>query len=230
MLKDHKPTWTEVQNKPDNLANTGQINDLQRKINDINTVLSQKASTNHTHNWNDIQSKPTIVKTGNKYTIAGLVGSIDIPEGVKLPTHVHLGGYATLPTGEVQSAGDVLLWNLKLEKGVIATDWSPAPEDIENKVDRIIKAGNVIGSTDWYYNLDYLGGTIIIETNCVVRLDYVPSGCSGSILKSGNNNVTLSCNGKQIIYTGDNILNGKDGSTATFTIYNNKCYIRISNV
>lgn len=145
--------------------------------------------------------------------------------------HIHLGGYATIPTGEVQSAGDVLLWNLKLEKGVIATDWSPAPEDIEYKIDKIIKAGDVTGATDWYYNLDYLGGTIIVETNCIVRLDYVPSGYSGSILKSGNNNnITFSCDGKQIVYTGDNILNGKDGSTATFTIYKNKCYIRISNV
>ena len=145
--------------------------------------------------------------------------------------HIHLGGYATIPTGETQSAGDVLLWNLKLEKGVIATDWSPAPEDIEYKIDKIIKAGDVTGATDWYYNLDYLGGTIIVETNCIVRLDYVPSGYSGSILKSGNNNnITFSCDGKQIVYTGDNILNGKDGSTATFTIYKNKCYIRISNV
>jgi len=76
--KTYKPTWLEVQNKPDNLANTGQINDLQSKINDINTVLSQKASTNHSHNWSDINNKPTITKTGNKYTIDGLGGSIDI--------------------------------------------------------------------------------------------------------------------------------------------------------
>lgn len=86
--KTYKPTWLEVQNKPDNLANTGQINDLQRKINDINTVLSQKASTNHSHNWSDINNKPTITKTGNKYTINGLGGSIDIPEGLKLPSWI----------------------------------------------------------------------------------------------------------------------------------------------
>ena len=45
--------------------------------------------------------------------------------------HIHLGGYATIPTGETQSAGDVLLWNLKLEKGNKVTDWSPAPEDFD---------------------------------------------------------------------------------------------------
>ena len=480
MLKYHKPTWTEVQNKPDNLANTGQINDLQRKINDINTVLSQKASTNHTHNWNDIQSKPSIVKTGNKYTIDGLGGSIDIPPGIQLPswigqtkpeynwteisgkpnldfiplswnqrngktiidtshndwlylndngTHskgtyfgdkivrtdgsfqvgddgssagmnsegvifakklltsnrlmlhqqnvdyvnlystnnklnVHLGsdekggtnyvnvvakGYevyggdnnkVVLAGGGVANLSELknenikvggrnlvlnskvnvtnnsygilsfllseepkqneqltitvkgvlgegksnfVLYNkngyqelcvlqdkgngifqstfnwkrdpdnpiiaviyvfnqsvtvnstvewIKLERGSVnRVDWSPAPEDIENKIDTIIKAGDVTGSNDLSYNLDYLGGTIVIETTCVVRLDKVPSGYSGSILKSGdNNNITFSCDGKQIVYTGDNTINGKDGSTATFTIYKNKCYIRISNV
>ena len=88
LLKTYKPTWLEVQNKPDNLANTGQINDLQIKINNINTVLSQKASTNHTHNWNEIGNKPIIVKTGNKYTIDGLGGSIDIPPGVQLPSWI----------------------------------------------------------------------------------------------------------------------------------------------
>lgn len=120
---------------------------------------------------------------------------------------------------------------VKLERGNKATDWSPAPEDIENKIDTIIKAGDITGSNDWSYNLDYLGGTIVIETTCVVRLDKVPSGYSGSILKSrDNNNITFSCDGKQIVYTGDNTINGKDGSTATFTIYKNKCYIRISNV
>ena len=58
MLKEHKPTWNDVQNKPDNLATSGNIQDLQRKIDQVNSVLSQKASTNHTHNWSDIQNKP----------------------------------------------------------------------------------------------------------------------------------------------------------------------------
>ena len=79
MLKEHKPTWNDIQNKPDNLANSGNIQDLQRKIDQVNSVLSQKASTNHTHNWNDIQSKPSINKSGNVYTIPGIGGNIEIP-------------------------------------------------------------------------------------------------------------------------------------------------------
>lgn len=82
MLKEHKPTWNDVQNKPDNLATSGNIQDLQRKIDQVNSVLSQKASTNHTHNWNDIQSKPSINKSGNVYTIPGIGGNIEIPSWV----------------------------------------------------------------------------------------------------------------------------------------------------
>lgn len=43
-------------------------------------------------------------------------------------------------------------------------------------------------------------------------------------------NVTFTCNGKQIIYTSGNLFNGGDGSTATVSIWNNKCYIDIRNI
>ena len=191
----------------------------------LETATNLLIVVNNTLSVHTIFGKANITGSGwQKFTIPINVTGV-------LYANLHLGGYATIASGETQSDGDVLLWNLKLEKGVIATDWSPAPEDIGYKIDTIIKAGDVTGVTDWYYNLDYLGGTVIIETSCIVRLDKVPSGYSGSILKYGNNNnITFSCEGKQIIYTGDNQLNGKDGSTATFTIYKNKCYIRISNV
>ena len=498
-LKDYVPTWNEVQNKPDNLANTGQINDLQRKINDINTVLSQKASTNHSHNWSDINDKPTITKTGNKYTIAGIGGSIDIPERVQLPNwigttkpeynwteisgkpeldflpliggivngnitsnnfvkkdssnekvllggggdinlselknenikvggrnlikdsnsfnvrswnynkvthkgstfvtprgsqyaneatkltfsgqewdifqkilfdesgsymlsgwvkletannllvvvnnsysataifgkavitgagwqkfsiplnvsgnlqqtfgHIHLGGYAAIPTGEVQSAGDVLLWNLKLEKGNKVTDWSPAPEDlyfyknninvselnsfvlrdtgvytvdigggyglylnfkntgstssleffkrnwyaetrigVRNSVDGL-KFDNNNGefrdlawyedihrtgasiSSNWTAVVEHQNNTIFVENPLNIELGQLQNMGSISFIKTfDGGNVTFTCAGKTIKYPFDNQFNGKDGSTAVATVYENKCYIRISNV
>ena len=43
-------------------------------------------------------------------------------------------------------------------------------------------------------------------------------------------NVTFNCSGKQIIYTSGNLFNGGDGSTATVSIWNNKCYIDIRNI
>lgn len=88
LSKTYKPTWTEVQNKPDNLANTGQIVDLQRKIDDINSVLSQKASVNHSHNWNDINRKPNIVQEGNHYSIPGIGGKITVFPQTVLPSWI----------------------------------------------------------------------------------------------------------------------------------------------
>lgn len=42
--------------------------------------------------------------------------------------------------------------------------------------------------------------------------------------------VTFSCSGKNIIYTTDNQFNGKKGSTAVVSIYENDCYIDIRNI
>ena len=42
--------------------------------------------------------------------------------------------------------------------------------------------------------------------------------------------VTFTCTGKNIIYTGDTTFNGKKGSTAVISIYENDCYIDIRNV
>lgn len=88
LSKTYTPTWNEVQNKPDNLANTGQITDLQRKIDDINSVLSQKASINHSHNWNDINRKPNIVQEGNHYSIPGIGGKITVFPQTILPSWI----------------------------------------------------------------------------------------------------------------------------------------------
>ena len=42
--------------------------------------------------------------------------------------------------------------------------------------------------------------------------------------------VTFTCESKNIIYTGDNTFNGKKGSTAVVSIYDNDCYIDIRNI
>lgn len=131
MLKEHKPTWNDIQNKPDNLANSGNIQDLQRKIDQINSVLSQKASVNHTHNWNDIQSKPSINKSGNVYTIPGLGGNIEIPSWVTQtkPTYdwSEIGNKPSLNylplSGGVLTPGDVVWYDgLKIAKSTAG--WS----------------------------------------------------------------------------------------------------------
>ena len=47
-----------------------------------------------------------------------------------LKSNIHIGGNGVV----TQGAGNILICDMKLEKGNKPTDWSPAPEDIENKV------------------------------------------------------------------------------------------------
>ena len=47
-----------------------------------------------------------------------------------LKSNIHIGGNDRV----TQKAGNILICDMKLEKGNKATDWTPAPEDIENKV------------------------------------------------------------------------------------------------
>ena len=122
-------------------------------------------------------------------------------------------------TGNVASK----LWtrNVKLEKGNIATDWSPAPEDI-----RI--ATEISGERQIFpdENIVYVTAN---TSNCDLQL--IPSGYSVAFRKVfAGGQVTFTCDGKQIIYTGDTSFNGGDGSTAVVSIWNNKCYIDIRNI
>lgn len=201
---------------------------------------------------------------------------------------------------------------LKLEKGNIATDWTPAPEDLENNLIEKTIANNekVLESKDELpiktrrnvlmnnsgsrINLETLGNeltvtthsgwarvnsngykiqgkddnfvltaggnsisksellslprgydtstsvvlpattvndTVFVKASITLGLKNIPNKGSVSFLKTfDGGSVTFVCAGKNIIYTGDNSFNGKDGSTATVTIFENKCYIRIANV
>ena len=273
-----------------------------------------------------------------------------------LQAHVHLGGYATLPTGEVQSNGDVLLWNFKLEKGNVVTDWSPAPEDCPNyitaggrnlvlnskvnvtnreygilsfllseepkvgeqltitlkgvlgagkssfrlynkggyqelcilrnkgngiyqstfnwasyptnpkllviyvfdssvivnstvewiKLERgntptdwtpapediisVTRAGASI-SSNWVATQGWQNRVIFVESSLNIELNNLEEFSSISFIKIFNGgNITFSCGSKNIVLTGDQQFNGKDGSTAKASIAGHKCYIQISNV
>lgn len=110
---------------------------------------------------------------------------------------------------------------IKLERGNTATDWTPAPEDI-----RI--ATEISGERQIFPNENIVYVTANTN-NCDLQL--IPSGYSVAFRKVfAGGQVTFTCLGKQIIYTGDNAFNGGDGSTAVASIWNNKCYIDIRNI
>lgn len=102
---------TELSNKVDKGTYSGTAKDLNDKIDQVNSVLSQKASTNHTHNWNDIQSKPSINKSGNVYTIPGIGGNIEIPSlvGSNKPELNYLPLTGGTVTGNINLNGSLLI-------------------------------------------------------------------------------------------------------------------------
>lgn len=120
-----------------------------------------------------------------------------------------------------QVNGEVLVSSIKIERGSIPTDWTPAPEDIG--------IGTVMNETRQilpYEDVVYVTATV---PNCDLQM--VPDRRSVAFRKVfAAGQVTFTCAGKTIIYTGDNSFNGGDGSTAVVSIYGNKCYIDIRNV
>ena len=116
---------------------------------------------------------------------------------------------------------EVYVSSFKIEYGNIPTDWSPAPEDI-----RIATEISETRQIFPHENIVYVTANV---PNCDLQL--IPSGYSVAFRKVfAGGNVTFTCSGKQIIYTGDTAFNGGDGSTAVVSIWNNKCYIDIRNI
>lgn len=75
------------------------------------------------------------------------------------------------------------------------------------------------------------GSVIFVEKSVTIQLkDLVSLDCVSFRKVFAGGQVTFTCDGKQIIYTGDTAFNGGDGSTAVVSIWNNKCYIDIRNV
>ena len=146
-----------------------------------------------------------------------------------LKMNFHIGGSDTTS----QSEGNILICNLKLEKGNKPTDWSPAPEDLANHEDVIQKVSRVGAaiSSNWTAVVEHQNNTIFVENSLNIELNQLQNMGSISFIKTFDTGaVTFTCAGKNIIYPFDNTFNGKKGSTAVVSIHNNDCYIRISNV
>lgn len=122
---------------------------------------------------------------------------------------------------------------VKLEKGNKATDWTPAPEDLataEELMRKITRTGYDT-STSVVVPRDQQNNTIFVKASCTLGLQNIEHLGNTSFRKVfDGGSIIFTCEGKNIIYTGDNTFNGKKGSTAVVSIYNNDCYIDIRNV
>ena len=131
------------------------------------------------------------------------------------------------------TAENVKLGLPKVEIGNKPTDWYPAPEDLattEELMRKITRIGYEV-STDTVIPQAQQNDTIFVKASCTLGLQNIENMGSTSFRKVFDGGaVTFTCAGKNIIYTGDNAFNGKKGSTAVVSIYNNDCYIDIRNV
>lgn len=94
--------------------------------------------------------------------------------------------------------------------------------------------GRVVGvevSSNWTAGASWQNNTIFIKNPITIELNQLQNLSSISFRKVfDNGDITFTCTGKTIKYTTDNVFNGKNGSTAVVSVYNNTCYIDIRNI
>ena len=122
-----------------------------------------------------------------------------------------------------QVNGDVLVSSIKIERGNKPTDWTPAPEDFI--------ANNIVTNSSIALTHTQSNTTIFLTVSNSVDLSGLENlDCVSFRKVFAGGQVTFTCQGKEIVYTGDNQFNGGDGSTAVVSVWNNKCYIDIRNI
>ncbi|MFJ1491991.1 phage head spike fiber domain-containing protein [Capnocytophaga canis] len=109
----------------------------------LETTTNFLIVVNNTFNANNIYVKKEITGSGwQRFEVPFVLNGDRI--------NLHVGGYAhSIP--ERQSAGDVLVWNLQLEKGNKSTDGKPAPEDMVSKteIENVIDVSTINNAGDF---------------------------------------------------------------------------------
>ena len=120
---------------------------------------------------------------------------------------------------------------IKLERGNKPTDWTPAPEDIEEQIKSLTTSqvskeinSNSVVDKSWY------GQNFNVLASCQIDLTPMENNHNISFRKCFAGSLVTFQADKQIIFTSDNQFNGGDGSTAVVSTANNKIYIDIRNV
>ena len=120
---------------------------------------------------------------------------------------------------------------IKLERGNKPTDWTPAPEDIEEQIKSLTTSqvskeinSNSVVDKSWY------GQNFNVLASCQINLTPMENNHNISFRKCFAGSVITFQADKQIIFTSDNQFNGGDGSTAVVSTANNKIYIDIRNI
>jgi len=214
---------------------------------------TEYAYRTHRHNWDDIEGKPALATEGKIQEAVSDVfkyrGSIPI---ANINNIAHEQGSYNVPSPGGAGSGAYLKFKTMGSASSLEffkSDWIAATRiGVRNTVDGssfnedngafrdlawygdVYRTGGDIGA-NWTAPVWWQNGVIFVRGSLNVELSEIQHMGNMSFRKVfAGGNVTFSCAGKTIIYTGDNAFNGGDGSTAVVSIYGNKCYIDIRNV
>ena len=208
-LRTHRHHWDNIDGKPA-LATEAKIQEAVRDIFQYRSVIPFSELNNITRR----QGEYTILSTGGSgaylfFYTAGSTSSIEI---------FKKDWYAATRLS-VRNTVDSSRFN----------EDNGAFRDLAWYSD-VYRAGGDIGA-NWTAPVWWQNGVIFVRGSLNVELSEIQHMGNMSFRKVfAGDNVTFTCSGKTIIYTGDNAFNGGDGSTAVVSIYENKCYIDIRNV
>ena len=207
----------------------------------------------HRHHWDNIDGIPALATEGKIQEAVSDVfkykGSIPI---ANINNIAHEQGSYNVPSPGGGGSGAYLKFKTMGSASSLEffkSDWIAATRiGVRNTVDGssfngdngafrdlawysdVYRVGAEIGS-NWTAMEQWQNGVIFVSTSLNIDLSFLKNMGNMSFRKVfARGNVTFSCSGKKIIYTGDNTFNGGDGSTAVVSIWNNKCYIDIRNV
>ncbi len=185
------------------------------------------APASHRHNWDDIDGKPAF----NYLPLTGgnINGELSFNDKIKVVARpdgssIAFGNkpFKDLVYGEFKG---IKIWGHDSDDKVILAGGGVATiSSIQSWV-----GGNI--SSNWEATANWQNSVIFVMNSLNIELYKIQHMGNMSFRKVfAGGQVTFTCSGKQIIYTGDNAFNGGDGSTAVVSIWNNKCYIDIRNI
>lgn len=198
---------------------------------------SEYAPKNHRHHWDDIDGKPDPLLSKMNHSEYGEVldtskpiktGEVFIENG---DSKVNIwaddgelnvgsrkaGGHTTIKTAGYKVQG-------KGNDDLLLADGTTIPKGI-------LLGREGLERYDWTVTKEYQNRIVFVPRSGFIELHTIEHLGSVSFRKVfAGGQVTFTCQGKEIIYTGDNAFNGGDGSTAVVSVWNNKCYIDIRNI
>ena len=254
----HQHNWDDILRKPNNLATTQNIadaiNNIQIGGRNLLKNSRQKITNNNyniaiyelTENINEgetvtltIKGKlgvgKTVFSAYNSGDLVELSQQFDKGNGIYQITFVWrtrnqfgISDNKTLYIWTYHSNVDVestIEW-IKLERGNKPTDWTPAPEDFSDQITVYVN------EPIFKITSQVIGKTIHINRDCVVDYNGMPLLTNVSFRKVYDGGQITFRGGGNLIFTGDTVFNGKNGSTAILDmsadIY--RIYVDIKNI